>query len=102
MNKVEEFIKNVKPQVAIFVQVMPAGTFTGHAELYKTYGGPLPEYVVVSSVNVPSSGPETFIFESNESGVVTNWRDLEGSFNGDLDIPRALKNTGYEVVGRES
>jgi hypothetical protein len=55
------------------------------------------EYVVVSAVDA-YSGPETFIFKSNEAGNIEDWLELPGSFAGDRDIDRALVGAGYTVV----
>lgn len=55
------------------------------------------EYVVVSAVVAPFSGPETYIFPANSTGEVVNWCELPGSFRGDLDHDRALSNAGYSV-----
>ena len=55
-------------------------------------------HVVVSAANVPFSGPETFIFGgTNEKGEV-EWKELTGSFKGDLDHARALRDAGYESI----
>lgn len=35
-------------------------------------------------------------------GNVTDWGELEGSFRGAIDIPRALRDAGYDVIGGES
>jgi hypothetical protein len=42
--------------------------------------------------------PETYIFSARPDGTVKDWRELPGSFAGDKDIPRALRNAGYEIV----
>ncbi len=77
----------------------PAGA---HWQFYRTQaGGPLPEYVVVSAADVFYSGPETYIFEADAEGEVTNWSELEGSFKGDLDHVQALWEAGYRVVTEE-
>lgn len=57
------------------------------------------EWVVVSAVNVPSSGPETYIFESTPDGSdVVDWGELEGSYRGGMDHEAALAGMGYEVA----
>ena len=54
--------------------------------------------VIVSATNVPfGGGPETYVFEANEDGEVTNWGELDGSFKGGLDHAEALRGAGYEV-----
>jgi hypothetical protein len=61
------------------------------------------EYVVVSAVTLSwvglfnGPGPETYIFPATRDGDITDWIELEGSFQGDLDHEQALKNAGYEV-----
>ena len=47
------------------------------------------EYVIVSA-SVAYSGPETYVFPADENGEVTDWGELEGSFQGSLDYERAL------------
>jgi hypothetical protein len=71
--------------------------FNGKAQLYRL-SPPLGdiEYVVVSAV-VAYSGPETYIFPADESGEVTGWCELHGSFRGELDHAAALEGAGYEV-----
>lgn len=56
------------------------------------------EYVVVSAANVPYSGPETYIFQADKDGEITDWSELDGSFSGDLDHQRALSGAGYAAV----
>lgn len=55
------------------------------------------EFVVVSANTVMYSGPETYIFPTNEDGEVLSWLELSGSFRGGLDHAKALKGAGYEV-----
>ena len=59
----------------------------------------LTEYVIVSGVNAFGSGPETFIFPADKDGNILSWGELDGSFQGDIDIVRALSNAGYTVKG---
>lgn len=56
------------------------------------------EHVWVSAVDVMFSGPETYIFGSDENGEVLDWGELEGSYKGGLDHERALVDAGYTVV----
>lgn len=56
------------------------------------------EYVVVSGVVATFSGPETYIFQSDEDGDVTSWVELKGSFRGAIDHAEALRGMGYEVA----
>lgn len=73
-------------------------SFTGDARLYRL-SEPLDgnEYVVVSATVAMFSGPETYIFAADETGKVTGWSELSGSFRGDLDHQAALQGAGYEV-----
>lgn len=70
-------------------------------------GGPLPKHVIVSAVVAKGTafdifddkygpGAETFIFAADEKGNVTRWVELRGSFKGELDHDKALRNAGYE------
>jgi hypothetical protein len=36
------------------------------------------EFYVVSSTNVPLSGPETLVFPSDENGEISSWADVVG------------------------
>ena len=56
------------------------------------------EYVNVSAVTAPFSGPETYIFGSDKSGNIKNWSELEGSYQGVLSHEVALGLAGYEVM----
>lgn len=58
------------------------------------------EFVWVSAVDVPFSGPETYIFASDEDGEILDWEELPGSYRGGLNIERALVGAGYRVEGR--
>lgn len=54
------------------------------------------EYVVVSGTSVFGM-PETIIFGADKDGEITDYMDLEGSFRGEIDHIKALKNAGYEI-----
>lgn len=56
------------------------------------------EFVVVSAAVIRNSGPETYIFASDESGNITDWVEMTGSFRGGLDHAKALRGAGYEVA----
>jgi hypothetical protein len=68
------------------------------------------DYVIVSAIDpyrthnpvldsLPGmNDPETYIFSARPDGTVKDWHELPGSFAGDKDIPRALRNAGYEIV----
>lgn len=55
------------------------------------------EYVVVSAVNAPFSGPETYIFPSNEIGEVSDWGELGGSQRRSISHEEILEGLGYLV-----
>ena len=55
------------------------------------------EYVVVSAAVVPFSGPETYIFASDQDGNVEDWCEQAGSYRGGLDHEAALEGAGYVV-----
>jgi hypothetical protein len=78
-----------------------AGSMAGDARHYRL-SEPLEgnEYVVVSAVEhhvgfFPII--ETYIFPADETGKVTNWGELFGSFKGDTNHEKALNGAGYEV-----
>lgn len=56
------------------------------------------EYVIVSAARLLDGAEETFIFPSDESGVVTCWLELYGSFKGARNHEKALKRAGYDVL----
>lgn len=62
------------------------------------------DYVIVSAIDlqlvrlVRYGGSETYMFAATPQGDVKDWHELPGSFQGDKDIPRALRNAGYEIV----
>jgi len=81
--------------------------FRGEAVLFRVEP-PLEghEYVVVSAITprpVEMSAftdlfqPETYIFGADPEGHVVDWGELPGSFQGAMDIPRALAQAGYEI-----
>lgn len=55
-------------------------------------------FVVVSAVDVPLSGPETFIFGADKNGHVSDYAELDGSYQGGLSHLQALKNSGCNVI----
>lgn len=81
------------------IKNLPRPTASESASLYQL-DPPLEghEFVVVSAVNVPSSGPETYIFGADKEGRIVDWSELDGSFRGGLDHVAALENAGYEIV----
>lgn len=60
------------------------------------------EYVVSSlAYALDIIPPETYIFPADKDGKITDWGELDGSFQGDWDHVQALKNAGYEPVIKE-
>jgi len=77
------------------VTSIPLGAI-GSKKLYKTNGSP--EYVVISAKDLPVSGPETYIFESDLEGKITNFNEIQGSIKGTLNHDDAIANAGWELV----
>ena len=84
---------------ATFVKQLRGGNWGGDARLYRL-DPPMDgvEHVIVSAVHVLGL-PETYIFSARADGSdVVSWTELNGSFKGDLDHARALRNAGYDVL----
>jgi hypothetical protein len=64
----------------------------------KSYENNSYDYVVVSQVNALYSGPETYMFGSNEDGEVTDWCELPGSRRGSYTHEEVLNDEGYTVI----
>lgn len=62
-----------------------------------TNNGEKTEHVVVSGCHAMFSGPETYIFPADSTGSITDWGELDGSFQGAIDHERALSDAGYTV-----
>lgn len=83
--------------------------FSGHAQLWQL-DPPLlgydkvtsHEYVVVSGVNAMFSGPETYVFPADADGKVIHWGELDGSFRGEINHEKALRNAGYSTLVYET
>ncbi|QDF14235.1 hypothetical protein SEA_IAMGROOT_62 [Microbacterium phage IAmGroot] len=71
--------------------------FRGEAHLYHVTDGVHEGYVVVSGVVAFDTGPETYIFPADEHGNVVSWGELAGSFKGDIDHERALRDAGFTI-----
>lgn len=61
------------------------------------------DFVFVSAVRVPFSGPETYIFAADGPDATdpSSWAELDGSYRGGLSHEHALANVGYEIVRPE-
>ena len=74
--------------------------FTGTAKLWEL-NPPFKKrikFVVTSATLVPFSGPETYVFQSDENGEVKKWTELSGSYRGGLDHGIAIRGLGYEAA----
>jgi hypothetical protein len=85
--------------------VKKADGFAEHAELFrlerpKTENGVRFQFIVVSTIKkAPDTNrPETYIFPAYSNGEVLGLRELKGSFQGAMDISKALRDGGYEEV----
>lgn len=84
---------------AVLVGRVNEGSATGTQYLWRIeQEGEYDTYVVTSATVVFGSGPETYIFPSDDEGYITSWEELPGSFKGDLDHERAMIEAGYETV----
>lgn len=81
--------------------------FVGDARLYGL-SAPIPygwdedenkttDYVIVSGTFAMEM-EETYIFASNEEGLVLDWCEMSGSFRGSIDHKQALENADIELV----
>lgn len=101
-------------KTAKFIKKLDIMRDDGDARLYRLSEKPEgceSEFVVVSAVPslipagkakyIAPGNPETYIFSSDENGVVRCWGELEGSFQGGMDHARALRGLGFEIVSDE-
>jgi len=91
--RVKSALKEFKGEAHLYKVDPPASYYTSHTEPEHTT-----EYVVVSAVNAPYSGAETFIFPADEEGNVLSWAELEGSCRGDHTHEHALEEAGYKLI----
>ena len=56
---------------------------------------PTTEYIVVSATIADYTGPETYIFPSNEDGDIIDWGEMDGSYRGELSHAKAIINAGW-------
>lgn len=68
----------------------------------QTEDGREARYVVVSAIDESyvelARFCETYIFEANVEGHVQNYRELPGSFQGEVNHEEALARAGYELI----
>lgn len=55
------------------------------------------KYIITSASDVQFSGPETYMFASDENGKIIDWCELPGSYRGGLDHKNCFKNIGYST-----
>jgi len=55
------------------------------------------KYVITSASDIRISGPETYMFASNEEGEIVDWSELPGSYRGSLDHKICFENIGYST-----
>lgn len=81
---------------ATFVRTLD--DWNGNAAVYQL-DPPLAGYrhVVVSAVDAPFSGAETYIFGCDGDGEVADFDELPGSTRGVLSHPTAAGRSGYEL-----
>jgi hypothetical protein len=85
--------------------VKSVSEFAGYAELFrleklKKHRYVTFRFIIVSTLDCAfdTNMPETNIFPANSKGEVLDWSELEGSFQGAVDISKALRNGGYEEI----
>ena len=86
------------------------GSWTGEARLYQLSepikygdneeGANETRFVVVSATVAMFSGPETYIFPSDENGNALDWGELPGSYRGGMSHEIALKQAGFKIITR--
>jgi len=75
------------------IKDLPVSPSGAAQKLWRVTDGDSAHYVVTSAVYAMFSGPETYVFPADDNGVITDWGELEGSFQGALDHERAI--AGY-------
>lgn len=55
------------------------------------------KFVITSTTNVQFSGPETYMFASDEKGNIIEWCELAGSYRGGLVHKTCFENIGYST-----
>lgn len=86
-------------QVAFVYDVSPPVDWTEYTDVDGEYTE-IPrtsDYVWVSAVNVPYSGPETYAFPCDWTGHVLSWGELPMSRKGKYHPDQILAQAGYSV-----
>jgi len=55
------------------------------------------KYVITSASNVQFTGPETYMFASDENGNIVDWCELPGSYRGELDHKKCFEYINYKI-----
>lgn len=55
-------------------------------------------YVITSAVDVPYTGPETYVFAASHDGEIVDWTELPGSYRGGLSAEEAITGAGYTLA----
>lgn len=55
------------------------------------------KWVVTSAKIIPTIGPETYMFGSDENGNIISWDELQGSYRGGLEHRICFQNIGYNI-----
>jgi hypothetical protein len=73
--------------------------FCGNASLYEV-DPPIEKnkYVIASSVIVPFSGEETYLFPAYKNGKVKSWGELNGSQEGTMSHTMVFEEIGYTTI----
>jgi hypothetical protein len=92
---------NTKTKIATLVKSLDGFKVGQRLTLYKLSPPLKPkcDHVVISAVRTTfdTGGPETFMFQANSEGEITNWSDLPGSQQGWHDDSVILAESGYVI-----
>lgn len=55
------------------------------------------KFVITSISSVMFTGPETYVFPSNDKGEIVDWGELPGSYRGGMVHEECFKNIGYTI-----
>jgi hypothetical protein len=56
------------------------------------------EYVLISKIRAPFTGPETYMFPCTKEGTIIQWREMDASRHGEWTHEQILAEAGYEIV----
>lgn len=81
-NRIARKIKDINPRQILW-EVLPR--IDGH------------KYVITSASNIEFTGPETYMFASDEKGNIVDWCELPGSYRGELDHKKCFEYINYKI-----